>query len=332
VSILTELARIGNGIRSGISDVPSLVTNIFELDVHGVVTDARKVVGDAADVLEGAAGLGIEMGPVPIKYMTPLVKWADSPPLAAAQLVIEGQKKLTGSGSIETGSEYWQSAVRLEKAIETLIGAELDNSGWDGAAAMAYGEINNAHRKHVSNVSVADTNIGKVLQREAEQVRQTRELLDSTSQMLYDYGLATRAALSVPGANVAKILFADSLTASAAIATTSARMAQMLNDSVNNASEIRANSDYYESAQNDTSGYADGCGPFVDPETDRHSPPTRTNPRSPYIPREITPVYGPPASPLPVESHAPRTYDLPADLPRPHITPPSHSPGGLPKQ
>lgn len=83
MGILTDLAKIGNGIRSGISDVPSLVKNIFELDVHGAVTDARKVAGDVADVVTGAAGLGLEMGPAPLAYVAPLVKWADSPPLAA---------------------------------------------------------------------------------------------------------------------------------------------------------------------------------------------------------------------------------------------------------
>jgi len=331
VGILTDLAKIGNGIRSGISDVPSLVKNIFELDVHGAVTDARKVAGDVADVVTGAAGLGLEMGPAPLAYVAPLVKWADSPPLAAAQLVIEGEKKLTGTGSIETGSEYSQSAVKLEKAVETLISAELDEGGWDGLAATKYDETSKAHRKHVSNVSVADTNIGKVLQREAEQVRQTREVLDSTSQMLYDYGLASRAALAVPGANVAKILIADSLAAASALATTSARMAKMVHDSMTNASEIRAETEHYESAKTDTSGNAEGCGPFVDPKEDQRNLPTRAKTESGYEPREITPEYGPPASPLPVEKHAPPTYDLPADLPRPRITPPSHHPGGLPK-
>lgn len=186
MSIASRLFDIGNGIRSGISDVPSLVTNILELDVHGVATDGRKVIGDVGDVLNGAAGLGVELGSAPIKYAGSLGKFADSPVLSAAQLVIEGEKKLTGTGDIEAGNGYWTSSAALEKAVDTLIPAELadDDDGWNGPAAKAYDLTTKAHRKHVSNVSVADKAIGKALQREAEQVRKTREFLDTTSQAL----------------------------------------------------------------------------------------------------------------------------------------------------
>ncbi|WP_131827529.1 EspA/EspE family type VII secretion system effector [Mycobacterium syngnathidarum] len=332
MSILKELARIGNGIRSGVSDVPSLVTNILELDVHGVVTDTRKIAGDAGDVLTGAANLGIEMGSAPLKFTESLTKWADSPVLSGAQLIIEGEKKLTGSGDIEAGGDYSTSASKLEEAVITLIGAELDRSGWDGRAADSYDEISQAHRRLVSRVQVADSNIGRVIKEEAEQVRQTREVLESTSQWLYDYGLATKAVLAVPGANVAKVLLADRVAASAALANTTFRMLMMANNSRENASYIRNMSDHYSKAQEDTSGSGAGCGPFVDPKDDRQeSLPTRAKAESPYTPRDQEPVYGPPAAPLPVESQVPRTYDLPADLPVPHITPPLHPPAGLPK-
>ncbi|MGV0811686.1 EspA/EspE family type VII secretion system effector [Mycolicibacterium boenickei] len=332
MSIATELFKVVNGIRSGVSDVPSLVTNILELDIHGVATDSRKVIGDVGDVLTGAAGLGIEMGSAPIKYMGTLGKWADSPVLSGAQLVIEAQKKLTGSGDIEAGGEYSASAINLEQAALTLIRAELDKSGWDGQAAEKYDETSQAHRRLVSRVSVADSNIGKVLKEEAEQVRQTREVLDSNSQWLYDYGLASRAFLAIPGANVAKILLADTVAATAAVGTTTARMLMMTNSSFEHASYIREMSDHYEKAKEDTSGNGGGCGPFVDPTDDRKDNlPTRAKDGSPYTPRNQVPVYGPPATPLPVESQAPSTYDLPADVPVPHITPPNRPPVGLPK-
>lgn len=333
MSILKELLRIGNGIRSGASDVPSLVTNILELDVHGAVTDTRKIMGDAGDVLTGAANLGVEMGSAPLKYTETLTKWADSAILSGAQLVIEGEKKLTGSGSIETGNEYWASSKKLQKAVETLISAEFaeDEDGWNGAASKAYIATTKPHRQHVSHVGDADSNIGKILEKEADQVRQTREVLDSTSQALYDYGLATKAILAIPGANVAKVALADTIAATAALATTSAKMAQMVANSMENASDIRISSGHYEAAKQDTSGEGGGCGPFVDPRADQNDLPTRAQDASRYQPRKQIPVYGPPAAPLPVESQVPRIYDLPADLPAPHITPPNRPPAGLPK-
>ncbi|WP_131807535.1 EspA/EspE family type VII secretion system effector [Mycolicibacterium wolinskyi] len=329
MSILSDLLKIGNGVRSGISDVPSLVTNILELDVHGVITDSRKVIGDVGDVLTGTAGLGVELGPYPVKYMATIGKLADSPPLSAAQLVIEGQKKLTGSGDPEVGSGYWDSAKNLDKTVLTLIDAEVEADAWDGAASKRYDETNKEHRRHVSNVSAADLTIGKVLNREADQVARTREFLDSRSQELYDYGLATKAILAIPGANVAKVLTADILAASAAVAATTAQMATMVSDSIQNASEIRQASSHYEKAMEDTSGDGGACGAFVDPKDDQKDKlPTRLHPETKYIPRVEPPVYGPPANPLPVESEAPKNYDLPADLPRPHITPPAYTPGG----
>jgi uncharacterized protein YukE len=333
VSIAKHLYDIGNGIRSGISDVPSLVTNIFELNVHGVATDSRKVIGDVGDVLNGAAGLGVELGSAPIKYAGSLGKWADSPVLSGAQLIIEGQKKLTGDGDIDAGGGYGESSVNLEKAVQTLLGAQVDADAWDGAASKSYDETNNTHRRHVSNVSAADNEIGKILKKEADQVRETREVLDSTSQLLYDYGLATKAALAVPGVNVAKFLTADLLMATTAVGTTTSQMAEMVAHSFRNAWDIRKQIHLYDEAKNDTSGDGGPCGTFVDPTEDRLDKlPTRLHADTPYTPRNQPPVYGPPATPLPVESEAPRTYGPPADLPTaPHITPPTRPPAGLPK-
>ncbi len=290
-------------------------------------------MGDVGDVLNGAAGLGVELGSAPIKYAGTLGKWADSPVLSAAQLIIEGQKKLTGTGDIEAGGGYSGSATNLETAVTTLIGAELkdNDDGWNGAAANAYNAATKAHRVHVSNVSVADRNIGKTLEKEARQVRETRECLDSTSQLLYDYGLATRAMLAIPGANVAKILSADLAAAGAAVATTSSQMGVMVFNSFQNAREIEAANDLYDAAKRDSSGNAGGCGPFVDPQDDQNDLPARARAGTKYEPRQIDPEYGPPAAPLPVEWELPTSHDLPADIPRPHITPPNRLPGGLPK-
>jgi hypothetical protein len=68
VSVLDELFNLGNGIRSGFQDVPSVLEHVLTGDVHGVVTDGRKLIGDAGDVIEGAGALGLELGNVPAKY------------------------------------------------------------------------------------------------------------------------------------------------------------------------------------------------------------------------------------------------------------------------
>jgi hypothetical protein len=307
VSILTDLFKIGNGIRSGIQDAPGLVKDVLTLNGHGVLTDGRKLIGDVNDVLGGAAHLGLDLGKLPEKYAGSLGKWADSPVLSAAQLGIEGEKKLTGSGDPQVGTGYKQSAVKLNEAVETLIDAEVNPDIWDGAASRAYDETSKAHRRHVSDVSVADGDIGDVLNTEAGQVTRTRKTLDDTSQYLYDYGLATAWMNYVPGLDAAK-LAADTVAATGALTTTNTTMMILAKNALENALKIRQSTGAYDGAAKDTSGAGGICGTFVDPHLDqRNNLPTRLHPDTKYTYPKSThpPSPGPPATPYASPAPAP---------------------------
>jgi hypothetical protein len=304
VGVLEKLFNLGNGIRSGFEDVPDLLGDVLTGDVHGVLTDGRKLVGDAGDVIEGAGALGLELGKIPARYAGSLGKWADSPILSAAQLAIEGEKKTTGSGDPHGGDGYSQSAVKLEETVETLISAEVNPDVWNGAAALAYDDASKAHRRIVSDASVADSDVGRILDTEAGQVTRTRETLDTTSQGLYDYGLATAWMNLVPGLNVAK-LAADSAAAAAALATTNTTMFVLAKNSIENARKISAWTDTYAKAAKDTSGQS---GRFAEPKQDqRENLPTRLHPETPYTPPMPTtpPQWGPPAAPYESSTPAP---------------------------
>jgi hypothetical protein len=300
VSILEKLFNLGNGIRSGVEDVPALWGDLATGDLHGVLTDGRKLLGDANDVIEGAGALGVEIGRVPAKYLGSFGKLADSPILSAAQLAIEGEKKLTGSGDPHGGSGYSASAVKLQETVETLIDAEVNADAWDGVAARNYDRLSKAHRKTVSNMSVADAAVGRVLDTEAEQVVRTRKTLDTTSQGLYDYGLATSWMLLVPGANAAK-LAADAAAAAGALATTNTTMLILANNSLENSRKISTAAETYAEAKLDSSGEER----FSKPEEDqKDNLPTRLLPGTKYTP--VTPMTPPPVGP-------PATpYDAPA--------------------
>jgi hypothetical protein len=250
VGVLEDLFNLGNGIRSGIQDVPSLVGNVLTGDVHGAVTDGRKVVGDVGDVLEGVGDLGASLGKVSAGYTKTAGKLADSPILAAAQLAIEAQKATTGSGHPEDGNGYRESAKRLEECVNELIRAEPHEDRWDGAASAEYAKTNESHRKATSKVQDADQNIASILSIEAGQVSRTRQTLAETSQNLYDYGLATAWMNFVPGANVAKMA-ADTAAAAAALATTDATMLILAKNSVENALRVREWIDKYSDAAAD---------------------------------------------------------------------------------
>ncbi|MEU0498243.1 EspA/EspE family type VII secretion system effector [Mycobacterium sp. NPDC006124] len=300
MSILEKLFNLGNGIRSGVEDVPALLGDLATGDLHGVLTDGRKVLGDANDVIEGAGALGVEIGRVPAKYLGSFGKLADSPILSAAQLAIEGEKKLTGSGDPHGGSGYTASATTLEEAVETLIRAEVKTDAWDGAAATTYDERSKAHRKMVSDMSVADAEVGRVLDTEAQQVVRARNTLDTASQGLYDYGLATSWMLLVPGLNTAK-LAADSAAVAAAMGTTNMTMMVLAHNALENSRKIKTASETYAEALEDNSGEER----FAKPENDqKDNLPTRLRPGAKYTPvKPMTPQpTGPPATP----------YDAPA--------------------
>jgi hypothetical protein len=184
--------------------------------------------------------------------------------------------------------------------VETLINAEVNPDAWDGTAATTYDEASKAHRRIVSNMAVADAAVGRVLDTEAEQVIRTRTTLDTTSQGLYDFGLATSWMLLVPGLNVAK-LTADAAAAAAALATTNTTMLILANNSLENSRRIDTSAETYAAAKQDTSG----GGRFAEPKQDQlGNLPTRLHPDTKYT--AVTPMTPPPAGP-------PATpYDAPA--------------------
>lgn len=340
MGLAEDLFNIGNGIRSGIQDVPSFVGNIISLDVPGAVTDARKIVGDFGDVLKGLEGLGVSLGSIPSTYGGTVGKIADSPILSAAQLTIEGQKALTGSGDPEAGNGFKESAAKLNEAWDTLYNAVPEDNQWDGAASIEYTAINEAHVDKLTQVEYADEALAKILSIEAGQVSRTRETLDTTSQALYDFGLSI-VWMNVPAFKAAKMA-AETTAAAAALATTTTSMTILAKNSLENASRIRDCGDKYTAAAKDTSGDGGMCGTFVDPKTDMApgNLPRRTDPNEPYtmphptypwwfdIP--VTPMESNPSAPRPPTPAASPSPSAPPSAIPSNTAPAAHSTGTAP--
>lgn len=298
MGLFEDLFQIGDGIRSGVTDAPSFVVNLLSGDVHGATTDGRNLVGDVVGILDGVEGLGVSLGEVPKRYLGSAAKLADSKILAAAQLAIEGQKALTGSGDPDEGNGYRDSARRLEDTVETLIDAAPHGDRWDGAASEAYAFRNADHRRITSAMSVADQTVADILATEAGQVRRTRECLDDVSQQLYDFGLATSWMMFIPPLVPEKIA-SDLAAASAALTATSTSLSVLAKNSLENASRLRSNLHYYKSASSDTSGETEGCeSGIVTQDKDLGRLPSRIGNGDDYtVPEPEVPHQGPPATP-----------------------------------
>lgn len=305
-----------NGVRSAWSDVPNLVGDLMDGDLHSALNDGRKVIGDAGDIVQGLSSLGVSMGPVPNFMSTSkVVSLAESKVLSAAQLVIEGLKKTTGTGEPCNGDELRGSSTALAEVVGTLIEAEPHTDRWDGTASQVYNSTNGSHKRLASAVSVADLEIAKIMDVEAGQVSRTRTTLDEASQDLTDYDLATCWMNATPPTRVIKFGL-DCGAVAAAMAVVTPTMAILVKNSAENAGNIRNQVFLYDAASQDTSGNpAGGCDVFSppleelprpDPATpmpnpaEGTTPPSRAQPNTPYTvpaPEEPT-VYGPPAAPL----------------------------------
>jgi len=316
VGLLEDIFHLGDGIKSGIEDARGLVKDLAHGDVHGAVGDLRKLFGDTGSVLQGMEGLGMGLGPLPAWYgASAFAKLADSEILSAAQLVIKGERMLTGSGEPEDGEGYRDSAKRLTGVVETLIDADPASDRWDGAASDAYKSANDKHRRHASDLQVADERIAQILSTEAEQVSQTRKDLDDTSQDLYDFGTATSWMNFVPPLIPVKIMM-DLAAAASALGAANITTEKMVANAVQNAMDCRGVMDKYATAAGDKSGDGGTCGPFVPPDQDWAHLPTRLQPNAPYtVPTPEHPNGGSPATPYSSGGQAPLSAPAPAPAP-----------------
>ena len=325
--VLQPIFKVGRGIRGAVTDTESLVGDVLDRDAHGVITNARKVASDATDVIEGLVGLGVNVYNLPQNVVKGW-KWVtDSEVLTVAQLAIEAELKLLGSGEPEDGSgTYGDSSKRLEKAVKTLIEASPAKDRWDGSASNAYEGLNDAHRRLTSGVQVADGEVAKHLSTEAGQVSRTRTALEDSAQYLYDYGLTTAWLNKVPGGKRAKAIL-DAVAAGIALTNVNGHLVVLTKNVLENASRINALAKDYTDAAKDTSDtewkagegkYAPGA-PFV-PQTEdidakhatgipnsegRTGRPSRLDPSIPFTVPDGDGVNYPPAMPLPQTAPTP---------------------------
>jgi hypothetical protein len=92
------------GIKGAVTAVPNLVGHVAHGDFGQALVDGRKVLGDGKDIALGLSSLGANLGPIPsFLESNTATKFTESKVLAAAQPLIEGMKKTTGSGTPCTG-------------------------------------------------------------------------------------------------------------------------------------------------------------------------------------------------------------------------------------
>lgn len=272
------------------------------------------LLGEALDLLRRYGDVvGVDWNKPPSlldKAANTLIDVAGSPILAAAQGVIHGMKATTGSGEPEAGEAFKKSAELYDEAGHLLIDAAVKPDRWDGTAAEAYGEKNDAHRRLTIEVAEAEKNMRGYLSDLAAQVKETRTSLDDRVKFLSDYDTATSWMNAIPGGAAVKAA-ADLGVAATQLELARFSMAKLIAESVLRANRIRDQVGTYETAAGqvlfgDDKSAVLPCGePFGDERT-KGQLPSRTDPNLPYeVPEpDGPPVIYPPAKPA--DTPAPR--------------------------
>jgi hypothetical protein len=312
VDVLEAPVKVGTGVINGVKDAAGVVSSTIDGDYGQAVHDGRKLMGDAVDVAEGLSALGASTGTLPTAFpVAKNVLIAESPVLAAAQMAIEGLKLTTGSGTPCNGDEFRGSSELLNKAVDTLIDADPHVDRWDGTASQVYEATNGSHYSLASDVKVADEDIAGHLDTEADQVVRTRSALDTVSESLKNYDLATQWMNATGAGRVIKFGL-DVAAAGSGLEAASATLAILVKNSLENASRIRSRIELYEAAAKDTSGNSmGGCDVFSIPDeqlpgnnastpmpdpADGTIPPSRSLPGTKYtVPELEEPIPQPPA-------------------------------------
>lgn len=342
--------KIASGVVNGVKDGVSFVDHARKGDMGGVMQDGLKLMNDANDLVEGLTTLGAAITPLPTAFgASKGTQIADSKIIWAAQMLIDGMKLTTGSGTPVNGDEFRESSKRLEDVVLTLISAEPHDDRWNGTASHVYKAVNASHRRLASQVQAADEFVAGVLDTEADQVARTRETLQDQNDWLKAYDLATCWMQASAPSRALKVVL-DTTASVAALDIAGGTMVVLAKNSLENSARITSKVGTYTKAQGDTSGPPASEGlfkPFPEdklpgadtrqpgsrmPEEGEDIPPERTEADAPYtVPSPEEPEqHGPPATPYGAPITPAPVTPLPSGAPAatPSGAPPPAAPAG----
>ena len=168
-----------------------------------------------------------------------------TPIISKGLMAMMAMSNLCGFGEPDNGLHFDNGAKEFHGVAQDLD--QTDSPGtWEGDASDAYGAQNDAHRSRAEELAKLDASVKAVIEREAGQLKHTRDTLDHTQTAL---GLAIPVAialkLSGPWGPAAAMAFEIATKAPAMIIATES-FGRMVSDSANNATELRRAGGGYE--------------------------------------------------------------------------------------
>lgn len=172
---------------------------------------------------------------------------APTPILEGGQKVIEKMREATGSGDPERGRGFAEGSRAFSEQAEVTLQAAKPGSTWSGGPApKAYERRNEEQLDRVATMSGADYEIANVINREADDVQETRRILDGEHQVLADLGKRTQF-LGAAGPEGKALQYGIETNAVYwAVKECTARMWAMHNFANDNAANVRTQTESYQ--------------------------------------------------------------------------------------
>jgi uncharacterized protein YukE len=187
---------------------------------------------DYLGLMQTVGQLGGTMG------ATTLAANVATPIISKGLMAMMAMSNLCGFGEPDVGVHFEHGAKEFQGVAQELDQTDSPET-WEGDASDAYDAQNSAHRSRAEELAKLDASVEAVVQREAGQLKHTRDTLDRTQTAL---GLSIPVAIGLkcsgpwgPAAATAFELAAVAVALPIAVES----FGRMVSDSAHNATELR---------------------------------------------------------------------------------------------
>jgi hypothetical protein len=178
---------------------------------------------------------------------TTFVEAVETPIIEAGLLALMGMSNACGFAEPDQGQGFGLGSDAFQK-IEEALGSTGAPASWTGDASSAYSGQNDVQQGRAKALAAADRKIQHVLEREAGQVKATRDVLDHATTILSAAIIPAIAAYGIefpPGAGVALSTEIQIAAVAATVPYATARFEELGYHAIDNADEIRQAAEAY---------------------------------------------------------------------------------------
>jgi ESX secretion-associated protein EspA/E len=176
------------------------------------------------------------------------IEAAETPIIEAGLMALATMGNLCGFGTPDEGQGFGLGSDAYQKIEQTLSTTDAPGT-WTGDGSVSYTGQNDAQQSRAAKMATTDRKIQHVLEREAQQLDQTRKVIDYMSTTLTAAIIPAVTALSIeipPGAGVALSMEIQTIAVLGTVPMATTAFELMAAQALANANEIQTLSKTYD--------------------------------------------------------------------------------------